>query len=125
MLAHLLDAEMFTASQVEKHAIARFLTQMSVVERVLVRHRLRLFRLDRWNPWPRLTRYRSWAGPSGETVDGTNNACERAIRWWVKECYRSMRGYKRPLSVLHVRGRIAAKGNALNGPGFALAEVIA
>jgi transposase-like protein len=88
-------------------------------------YRLRLFSLDRWNLWGRLTRYRIWTGPHGETVDGTNNACERAIGWWVKERYRSMRGYKRPASVLHVSRLIAAMGNALDGPGFALAEVIA
>jgi transposase-like protein len=87
-------------------------------------YRLRLFSLDRWNLWPRLTRYRTWAGSEGETLDGPNNACERAIGWWVKERYRSMRGYKRPLSVLHVSRLIAAMGNALDGPGFALAEVI-
>jgi hypothetical protein len=88
-------------------------------------YRLRLFSLDRWNLWPRLTRYRTWAGPAGETLDGTNNGCERAIGWWVKERYRMMRSYKRPLSVLHVSRLIAAMGNALDGPGFALAEVIA
>ncbi len=44
-------------------------------------YRLRLFSLDRWNLWPRLTRYRRWTGPDGETLDGTNNACERAIGW--------------------------------------------
>jgi predicted secreted protein len=94
-------------------------------ETMSLAYRLRLFSLDRWNLWPRLTRYRTWAGPAGETLDGTNNACERAIGWWVKERYRSMRGYKRPLSVLHVSRLIAAMGNALDGPGFALAEVIA
>ena len=88
-------------------------------------YRLRLFSLDRWNLWPRLTRYRTWAGPEGEQLDGTNNACERAIGWWVKERYRSMRGYKRPASVLNVSRLIAAMGNALEGPGFALAAVIA
>jgi transposase-like protein len=88
-------------------------------------YRLRLFSLDRWNLWGRLTRYRLWEGPDGETLDGTNNACERAIGWWVKERSRSMRGYKRPLSVLQVSRLIAAMGNALDGPGFALAEVIA
>ena len=87
-------------------------------------YRLRLFSLDRWNLWPRLTRYRLWEGPEGETLDGTNNACERAIGWWVKERYRSMRGYKRPLSVLHDSRLIDAMGNALDGPGFPLAEVI-
>ncbi|MDF3017552.1 MAG: putative transposase for insertion sequence element [Thermomicrobiales bacterium] len=93
-------------------------------ESMSLAYRLRLFSLDRWNLWPRLTRYRSWAGPGGETLDGTNNACERAIGWWVKERYRSMRGYKRSLSVLNVSRLIAAMGNALEGPGFALAEVI-
>jgi transposase-like protein len=88
-------------------------------------YRLRLFSLDRWNVWGRLTRYRTWQGPTGETLDGTNNACERAIGWWVKERYRSMRGYKRPASVLHVSRLIAAMGNALDGPGFPLADVIA
>ena len=94
-------------------------------ETMSLAYRLRLFSLDRWNLWPRLTRYRTWAGPGGETLDGTNNACERAIGWWVKERYRPMRGYKRPESVLHVSRLIAAMGNALDGPGFALAEVIA
>lgn len=93
--------------------------------RMSVAYRLRLFSLDRWNLWRRLTRYRTWVGPDGETVDGTNNACERAIGWWVKERSRSMRGYKRPLSVLHVSRLITAMGNALDGPGFSLAEVIA
>jgi hypothetical protein len=72
----------------------------------------------------RLTCYRTWAGPDGETLDGTNNGCERAIGWWVKERYRSMRGYKRLASVLNVSRLIAAMGNALDGPGFALAQVI-
>jgi transposase-like protein len=94
-------------------------------ENMSLAYRLRLFSLDRWNLWGRLTRYRLWAGPDGETLDGTNNACERAIGWWVKERSRTMRGYKRPLSVLHVSRLIAAMGNALAGPGFALAEVIA
>jgi hypothetical protein len=87
-------------------------------------YRLRLFSLDRWNLWGRLTRYRTWTGPDGETLDGTNNACERAVGWWVKERYRSMRGYKRPASVLHVSRLIAAMGNALDGSGCALAAVI-
>jgi hypothetical protein len=94
-------------------------------ETMSLAYRLRLFSLDRWNLWGRLTRYRSWEGPDGERLDGTNNACERAIGWWVKERYRSMRGYKRPASVLNVSRLIAAMGNALDGPGFALAAVIA
>jgi hypothetical protein len=94
-------------------------------ETMTLAYRLRLFSLDRWNLWDRLTRYRTWEGPEGERLDGTNNGCERAIGWWVKERYRTMRGYKRPESVLHVSRLIAAMGNALEGTGFALAEVIA
>jgi len=55
-------------------------------------YRLRLLLLDRWNLWSRLTRYRKWRGPKDEQLDGTNNACERAIGWWIKERYRTMRG---------------------------------
>ena len=92
-------------------------------------YRLRLFSLDRGNRWDRLTRYRTWAGPDGATLDGTNTACERArgALWagWVKERYRPMRGSKRAASVLNVSRLIAAMGNALDGPGFPLAEVVA
>ena len=28
-------------------------------------YRRRVFSLDRWQLWPRLTRYRTWAGPEG------------------------------------------------------------
>lgn len=55
-------------------------------------YRLRLLFLDRWNLWSRLTRSRKWRGPNQEQLDGTNKACERAIGWWIKERYRSMRG---------------------------------
>jgi hypothetical protein len=71
-------------------------------EAMSLAYRLRLFSLDRWNLWGRLTRYRTWAVPTGEVLDGTNNACERAIGWWVTERYRRRRGYQRPQSVLHV-----------------------
>src|SRR5574341_1710382 len=50
-------------------------------------YRLRLLFLDRSNLWGRLTRYRTWRGPHGETLDGTNKASERAIGWWIKERY--------------------------------------
>jgi hypothetical protein len=93
-------------------------------EAMSLAYRLRLFSLDRWNLWRRLTRYRTWEGPAGETLDGTNTACERAIGWWVKERSRSMRGDKRETSVLNVSRLIAAMGNALDGLGFPLAEVV-
>jgi len=88
-------------------------------------YRMRLFRLDRWNLWRRLTLYRGWHGPHGERLDGTNNATERAIGWRIKERYRSMRGYKRPASVLNVSRLIAWAGNLLEVGGADLAQVLA
>lgn len=87
-------------------------------------YRLRLFSLDRGNLWERLTRYRTWTTADGELLDGTNNATERAIGWWVKERYRTMRGYKRKASVLNVSRLVAWAGNGLNGSGVDLALVI-
>jgi len=37
-------------------------------QKATVAYRLRLLFLDRWNLWSRLTRYRSWRGPHGETL---------------------------------------------------------
>ena len=88
-------------------------------------YRLRLFSLDRWDLWERLTRYRTWATSGGEVLDGTNNASERAIGWWVKERYRTMRGYKRKASVLNVSRLVAWAGNGLmKGTGVDLALVV-
>ena len=88
-------------------------------------YRLRLLFLDRWSLWGRLTCYRSWRGPAGECLDGTNNACERGIGWWIKERYRSMRGYKRPLSAVNVSRLLAWCGNHLGRGGADLAALIA
>ena len=71
-------------------------------EKATMWYRMRLLTLDLWNHWSRLTLYQRWRGPQGERLDGTNNGAERAIGWWVKERYRSMRGYKRRQSVLNV-----------------------
>jgi hypothetical protein len=87
-------------------------------------YRLRLLYLDRWNLWSRLTRYRKWKGPNGETLDGTNNACERAIGWWIKERYRSMRGYKVPANALKVSRLLAWCGNFLTSGGADLALLL-
>jgi len=76
---------------------------------------MRLLTLHLWDNWNRLTLYQRWQGPQGERLDGTNNATERAMGWpcgivpipqgwWVKERYRSVRGYKRPQSVLNISG---------------------
>jgi len=90
-----------------------------------VAYRIRNLFLDRWNIWPRLTFYRTWKDKDGNPVlDGTNNADERAIGWWVKERYRSMRGYKREQSVLNVSRLIAFCGNHLSN-GLDLASIIA
>jgi transposase-like protein len=93
-------------------------------EKASIAYRLRMLFLDRWNLWRRLTRYRTWQGPKGETIDGTNNGSERAIGWWLKERYRSMRGYKRPQSAVNVSRLLAWCGNHLDRGGADLAFLI-
>ncbi len=89
-----------------------------------IAYRMRNLFLDRWNLWPRLTYYRTWKDPEGKPfLDGTNNADERAIGWWVKERYRTMRGYKRVQSVLNVSRLISHCGNHLS-KGLDLATII-
>jgi transposase-like protein len=90
-----------------------------------VAYRLRNLFLDRWNLWPRLTFYRTWKDSDGNPIlDGTNNATERAIGWWIKERYRTMRGYKRDRSALNVSRLIAHCGNHLSS-GLDLATLLA
>lgn len=80
-----------------------------------VAYRLRNLVLDRWNLWPRLTFYRTWKDDLGHPkLDGTNNDCERCIGWWIKERYRTMRGYKREQSALNLSRLIAHAGNHLS-----------
>jgi transposase-like protein len=87
-------------------------------------YRIRNLFLDFWNLWPRLTFYRTWKDQNGKPIlDGTNNADERAIGWWVKERYRSMRGYKRTQSALNVSRLIAFCGNHLSD-GLDLASIL-
>lgn len=93
-------------------------------EKASVAYRLRMLYLDRWSLWRRLTRYRTWRGRDGATVDGTNNASERAIGWWIKERYRPMRGYKRPVSAVNVSRLLAWCGNHLGRGGADLAALI-
>jgi hypothetical protein len=50
-----------------------------------------------WERWQRLT-----LDQKRDDLDGTNNASERVIGWWIKERYRTMRGYKRAASVKNV-----------------------
>jgi len=90
-----------------------------------VAYRLRNLFMDRWNLWPRLTFYRNWKDNYGNVIlEGTNNGCERAIGWWIKERYRSMRGYKQPQSVLGISRLIALAGNNL-AHGLRLADLMA
>lgn len=90
-----------------------------------VAYRMRNLFMDRWNLWPRLTFYRTWKDDDGnEILDGTNNHCERAIGWWIKERYRSMRGYKQEQSALGISRLIAWAGNHL-ARGLHLADLMA
>jgi len=89
-----------------------------------VAFRMRNLFLDRWNLWPRLTFYRTWKDEYGNlNLDGTNNHCERSIGWWIKERYRTMRGYKREQSALNVSRLIAFAGNHL-ARGLDLATLV-
>ena len=108
----------------ERYAQARSAKKRGQDKETLA-YRMRLFSLDRWNLWQRLTLYRKWRGPQDERLDGTNNATERSIGWRVKERYRTMRGYKRQASVLNVSRLIAWAGNLLDAGGADLAAVIA
>ena len=88
-------------------------------------YRMRNLFMDRWNLWPRLTFYRTWKDEYGNLIlDGTNNHCERAIGWWIKERYRSMRGYKQEQSALGISRLIAFAGNHL-ARGLRLADLMA
>jgi len=60
-----------------------------------------------WTRWERITLNRHYT-----ELDGTNNACERLIGWWIKERYRTMRGYKRTLSIRNVVAVTSLLGTA-------------
>ena len=78
-------------------------------------YRMRLLTLDWSENWARLAFFRKWRGPNGEKLDGTNNVTEQIIGQWVKERYRTMRGYKRTPSILNVSsltGWLGMKGHA-------------
>jgi hypothetical protein len=90
-----------------------------------VAYRMRNLFMDRWHLWPRLTFYRTWKDDDGNLIlEGTNNHCERAISWWIKECCRSMRGYKQELSALGISRLTAFAGNHL-AHGLRLADLMA
>jgi hypothetical protein len=85
-------------------------------------YRTRLLVLHLWDNWAALTLYLRWQGDDGERIDGTNNACERAIGWAVKERYRSMRGYKHQQSVLNVSTLLGWLGD--QPAGYDLAQLV-
>jgi transposase-like protein len=60
-------------------------------------YRMRMLITRLWERWARLT-----LDQRRDDMDGTNNASERVIGWWIKERYRTMRGYKRGESVRNV-----------------------
>jgi transposase-like protein len=60
-------------------------------------YRTRMLVTRLWDRWPSLT-----LDQRREDLDGTNNSCERLIGWWIKERYRTMRGYKRTESIKNV-----------------------
>ena len=80
-----------------------------------IAYRMRNLFLDRWNLWTRLTFYRTWKHKDGNRIlDGTNNGCERAIGWWIKERYRTIRGYKKARNAIGMSRLIAHAGNQLS-----------
>lgn len=66
-------------------------------QRHTVWFRMRMLITRLWDRWRRLT-----LDQRRRDLDGTNNSSERCIGWWIKERYRTMRGYKRTESIRNV-----------------------
>jgi transposase-like protein len=81
-------------------------------------YRTRMMITRMWTHWRNLT-----LDQQREDMDGTNNASERLIGWWIKERYRTMRGYKREESIKNVVTLTALLG-AYNGY-YDLSELVA
>ena len=60
-------------------------------------YRVRMMVTRMWERWRKYT-----LDQCRDDLDGTNNATERLIGWWIKERYRTMRGYKREESIRNV-----------------------
>lgn len=71
--------------------------QPKVGQRHPVWFRMRMLITRLWERWRRLT-----LDQRRGDLDGTNNRCERCNGWWIKERYRTMRGYKRTESIRNV-----------------------
>jgi hypothetical protein len=50
-----------------------------------------------WECWRKFT-----LDQHRDALNGTNNACEHLIGWWIKERYRIMRDYKREAAIKNV-----------------------
>ena len=74
-------------------------------ERHTVWYRMRMLVTRLWERWHRLT-----LDQHRDDLDGTNNSSERLIGWWIKERYRTMRGYKRTESIQNVATLTARMG---------------
>jgi transposase-like protein len=72
-------------------------------------YRMRMLITRLWERWERIT-----LDQRRDDLDGTNNSCERVIGWWIKERYRTMRGYKRDASVKNVV-KLTARMGAQSG----------
>ena len=88
-------------------------------ETATIWYRMRLLTLHLWNHWKKITLYQRWRGRDHEELDETNNASERGIGWWIKDRYRSMRGYKRKQSILNVSSLLAWVGAQPTGYNLA------
>ena len=87
-------------------------------ERHTAWYRTRILVTRLWDRWHRLT-----LDQSREDLDGTNNSTERLIGWWIKERYRTMRGYKRTQSIHNVATLTARMG--VRSGRYDLAELYA
>jgi len=74
-------------------------------QRHTVWYRTRTLITRLWERWQRLT-----LDQERDDLDGTNNSTERLIGWWIKERYRTMRGYKRNESIYNVATLTARMG---------------
>jgi transposase-like protein len=89
-------------------------------QRHTVWYRMRMLVTRLWERWERLTLD---LRRDDLDLDGTNNSAERVIGWWAKERYRTMRGYKRTLSILNVVTLTARMG--VRSGSYDLSELFA
>jgi transposase-like protein len=89
-------------------------------ERATLWYRIRLALTRYQANWHRLTLDQRWnARHPDQRLDGTNNVAERAIGWLIKERYRTMRTFKRRLSVRHLAQLIPCLAAHPNDPVLA------